>query len=81
VIFTWTHNGTSINGSSSSTVDIDTYDDTSVLTISNAKDRDAGSYMCIVSSGSSSVMSNMAILTIYGMIYTFVAIFELYNIA
>ena len=59
VTFSWTHNGTSISGSS-------TTGDTSILTITSVRDSDAGSYRCNVSSGSLSVMSNPAILTIYG---------------
>ena len=60
VIFSWTHNGRSIEGSS-------TTGDTSILTITNVRDNDAGSYVCTVSSGSLSVMSNTATLTVYGM--------------
>ena len=60
VIFSWTHNGTitgqpsSING------------DTSILTISNVRYSDGGSYVCIVRSGSLSVTSNTATITVYG---------------
>jgi len=61
VIFTWTHNGTSINELSSK------IGDTSILTITSVRNNDAGSYVCIVSSGSLSVMSNTATLTVYGM--------------
>ena len=53
VTFSWTHNGTSISGSS-------TTGDTSILTITSVRDSDAGSYVCTVSSGSLSVMSNTA---------------------
>ena len=60
VTFSWTHNGTSISGSS-------TTGDTSILTITSVRDSDAGSYVCTVSSGSLSVMSNTATLTVYGM--------------
>ena len=60
VTFSWTHNETSINGSS-------TIGDTSTLTITDVRPGDAGSYMCTVSSGSVSVMSNAATLTVYGM--------------
>ena len=59
VIFSWTHNGRSISGSS-------TTGDTSILTIISVRDIDAGSYVCTVSSGSLSVMSNTAILTLKG---------------
>ena len=57
--FSWTHNGTSISGSS-------TTGDTSILTITSVRHSDAGSYVCTVSSGSLSVMSNTATLTLYG---------------
>ena len=60
VAFSWTHNGTSISGSS-------TTGDTSILTITSVRNSDAGSYVCTVSSGSLSVMSNTATLTVYGM--------------
>ena len=59
VIFSWTHNGISINQSL-------TTGDTSILTITNVRDSDAGSYVCTVSSGSVSVMSNPATLSVYG---------------
>ena len=61
VIFSWTHNGTSLNQSS-------TTGDTSILTITNVRQSDTGSYVCTVSSGSVSVMSNSAILSVYGKI-------------
>ena len=61
VIFSWTHNGRSISGSS-------TTSDTSILTITSVRHSDAGSYVCTVSSGSLSVMSNAATLTVYGKI-------------
>jgi len=64
VIFSWSHNGTSINESS-------TTGDTSILTITSVRNSNAGSYVCTVSSGSLSVMSNTATLTVYGM-YTHV---------
>ena len=60
VTFSWTHNGTSISGSS-------TTGDTSILTITSVRDSDAGSYVCIMTSESLSVMSNTATLTVYGM--------------
>ena len=62
VTFSWTHNGTSISGSS-------TTGDTSILTITSVRDSDAGSYVCTVTSGSLSVMSNAAKL---GMMYVYV---------
>ena len=61
VTFSWTHNGASITGSS-------TTGNTSILTITSVRDSDAGSYVCTVRSGSVSVMSNTAILTVYGKI-------------
>ena len=60
VTFSWTHNGTSITGSS-------TTGDTSILTITSVRNSDAGSYVCTVRSGLVSVISNNAILTVYGM--------------
>ena len=60
VTFSWTHNGVSISGSS-------TTGDTSILTITSVKNSDAGSYVCTVKSGSVLVMSNTATLTVYGM--------------
>ena len=60
VKFLWTHNGRSINGSS-------TTGHTSILTITSVRKSDAGSYVCTVRSGSVSVMSNTATLTVYGM--------------
>ena len=68
VIFSWTHNGRSISGSS-------TTGDTSILTITSVRHSDAGSYVCTVSSGSLSVMSNAATLTVYGKISVY-AIFH-----
>ena len=70
VTFSWTHNGTSISGSS-------TTGDTSILAITSVRDSDAGSYVCTVSSGSLSVMSNAATLTVYGM---FVYVIMVYNL-
>ena len=55
VTFSWTHNGNSITTSAS------------MLTIMRVKRSDAGSYACTVSHGPLSVMSNTAILTVYGM--------------
>ena len=61
VIFLWTHNGTSISGSLSTS-------DTSILTITSVRHSDAGSYVCTVRSGSLSVMSNAAILAAVGIV-------------
>ena len=57
VTFSWTHNGTSVSRSSST-------GDTSVLTITSVRHSDAGSYVCSVRSGSLSVRSNVAVLTV-----------------
>ena len=62
VIFSWSHNGRFINGSSTTT------GDTSILTITSVRHSDVGSYVCTVRSGSLSVMSNTATLTVYGKI-------------
>ena len=62
VRFSWTHNRTSIGERKVSTTG-----DTSILTITSVRDTDAGSYVCTVTSGSLSVMSNTATLTVYGM--------------
>ena len=59
VTFSWVHNGIAINGSS-------TTGDTSILTITSMRDSDAGSYVCVVSTGSLSVMSNTATITLEG---------------
>ena len=61
VTFSWTHNGT-ITKQPSSIIN----GDTSRLTISNVRYSDGGSYVCIVRSGSLSVTSNTAIITICG---------------
>ena len=58
--FSWTHNGTSISGSS-------TTGGTSILKITSVRHSDAGSYVCTVRSGSLSVMSNAANLGPTGM--------------
>lgn len=42
--------------------------DTSILTITNVMNNHGGRYVCVVSSGSLSVRSNTAYLTIYGMV-------------
>ena len=60
VTFSWTHNGRSISGS--------TTGDTSILTFTSVRLSDAGSYTCTVTSGSVSVTSNVATLTVYGKI-------------
>ena len=62
MIFSWTRNGRSISGSSTTGY-------TSILIIIRVKNSDAGSYVCTVSSGSLSVTSNAATLTVYGMLY------------
>ena len=61
VTFLWTHNGMSIINQSLSTTG-----DTSILTITNVRHSDTGSYECTVSSGSVSVTSSTATLTVYG---------------
>ncbi|XP_065886416.1 uncharacterized protein [Dysidea avara] len=58
VIFSWTHNGTTIRPSS-------TTNETSILMITNVVHSNSGSYVCTVNSGSISVMSNTAIVTVY----------------
>ena len=69
VIFSWTHNGRSVNGSS-------TTGDTSILTITSVRHSDAGRYVCIVRSESLSVISNAAILAAAaGMIYIYIYIY------
>ena len=68
VIFSWTHNGTSISGWL-------TTGGTSILTITRVRHSDAGSYVCTVRSGSLSVMSNAATLTVYGT-YVYVQMFH-----
>ena len=60
VTFSWTHNGTDIK------TQLAANGATSRLTISNARYSDGGSYVCIVSSGSLSVTSNTATITVYG---------------
>ena len=60
VLFSWTHNGRSISGSS-------TTGDTSILTITSVRHTDAGSYVCTVRSGSLLIISNAAILAPIGM--------------
>ena len=61
VTFSWTHNGSAITNGRS------TADDTSTLTISNVQYNNAGAYVCSVRSGSVSIMSNTATVTVYGM--------------
>ena len=72
-MFSWTHNGTTSNQSL-------TTGDTSILTITNVRHSDAGSYECTVSSGSVSVMSNPATLTVYGKCVALCAHFRHYAI-
>ena len=62
ITFSWTLNGVSITQLSLTT------DDTSIITITRVSNSDTGGYMCNVSSGPLSVMSNTAILTVYGMV-------------
>ena len=57
VTFSWTHNERSIRGSIMA-------GDTSILTITSVRDSDVSRYVCIVSSGSLSVLSNTATLTL-----------------
>ena len=67
VTFSWTHNGVPVSQSLSTTAG-----DTSVLTITNVTHNDNGSYVCTVSSGSISVMSNTATLASIGRMYEYV---------
>ena len=60
--FSWTHNDTDIK------TQLATNGDTSRLTISNVRYSDGGSYVCIVRSGSLSVTSNTATITVHGKI-------------
>ena len=60
VTFSWTHNGTIIRNH------LPVNGNTSKLTINNVKYSDGGSYVCIVRSGSLSVTSNTATITITG---------------
>ena len=60
VTFSWTHNGTIIRNH------LPVNGDTSRLTISNVRYSDGGSYVCIVRSGSLSVTSNTATITVTG---------------
>ena len=60
VTFSWTSDGRNVTGQSTST------GDTSILTITSVRSSDDGSYVCTVRSGSLSVMSNTATLTVYG---------------
>ena len=64
VTFSWTHNGMPIVGSSTN--------DSSILTITSVGDSDSGSYVCTVSSGSVSMTSNTATLTVYGKTASFI---------
>ena len=60
VTFSWTHNNTIIRQQQPIN------NDTSTLEISNVRYSDGGSYVCIVKSGSLSVGSNAATITVYG---------------
>ena len=63
--FSWTYNNRDVTGQSRSS------GYTSTLTITSVSNSDAGSYFCTVRSGSLSVMSNTATVTVYGMyVYT-----------
>ena len=62
VTFLWTHNGTVIK------TQLSVNGNTSRLTISNVRYSDGGSYVCIVRSGSLSVTSNTATITVHGKI-------------
>ena len=62
VTFSWTHNGTDIK------TQLAANGDTSRLTISNVRSSGGGRYVCIVRSGSLSVTSNTATITVYGKI-------------
>ena len=61
-MFSWTHNGTTIN----THVQLAVNGNTSRLTINNVRYSDGGSYVCTVRSGSLSVTSNTATITVYG---------------
>ena len=67
VTFSWTHNGVPISQSL-----LTTAGDNSILTITNITHNDNGSYVCTVSSGSISVMSNAATLASIGMVYEYI---------
>ena len=60
VTFSWTSDGRDVTKQSIST------GNTSVFTIKKVRGRDDGGYICAVRSGSLSVMSNTATLTVYG---------------
>ena len=60
VTFSWTRNGRDVTGQSTTTGDF------SILTITSVRSSDDDSYVCTVRSGSLSVMSNTANLTVYG---------------
>ena len=62
VTFSWTSDGRDVTGQSIST------GSTSILTITIVRSSDNGSYVCTVRSGSLSVTSYTAILTVYGTI-------------
>ena len=74
VTFSWTHNDTMIK--IQSTVN----GNTSRLTINNVRYSDGGSYVCIVRSGSLSVTSNTATITVYliGKLKSFVIYIKCY---
>ena len=62
VTFSWTSDGRDVTRQSTST------GDTSILTITSVRSSDDGSYVCTVRSGSLSVMSSIATMTVYGTI-------------
>ena len=63
VTFSWTSDGRDVTGQSTST------GDTSILAITKIeRKRNSTNYVCTVRSGSLSVMSNTATLTVYGTI-------------
>ena len=59
--FSWTHNGRNVTRQSSTSAN------TSTLTINKVKVKNAGVYVCAVKVGSSSLISNAATLTVFGM--------------
>ena len=61
VTFSWTRDGRNV------TVQSSTSAGTSTLTIDKARGRNAGAYVCTVKAGSSSLTSNPASITVYGM--------------
>ena len=62
--FLWTRDGRDVTEQSTST------GDTSILTIKKIRRKNSGSYVCGVSSGSLSVMSNNATVIVFSKFYT-----------